>query len=768
MSRNSQPEMEELIIGLLRRFDGQYVSVKQLGHEINLSGPADHKKFRKALNRLSQKKRIHKTKDGKVALNAARKEEGREEGEKTGKDAGRSQDAGKKPAKPAVKSAGKAAGKGQSSKGNSFEDYADDHVVEGTFTTNRHGVGFVRVSGRDSDIRIPRKKLGMALEHDTVRVQLVDSGKSRQEGKVLDIVSRSDHDMVGTLRKQNDKAFYIEPDQKSAHVNFFVKPEHTENARHGDKVIFRLEEWTHKRALPEACVIEVLGPSGSNDAAMRSILAENRMKGPFKPEVEKEAEKIPGQIPKKEYERRRDIRDVTVFTIDPEDAQDFDDGLSIKKLNSGNFLLGVHIADVSYYVTPDSMLDQEAVDRGTSVYLVDRVIPMLPEKLSNGVCSLRPNEDKLAFSCFMEITPQGERIDYQFEETVIESKKRFTYEEAQAVIDGKKGKEGPFRKELSQLIELTQTLTKKRFSEGAVDLDTPEPEFVLDEQMHPVGVEIKERLPVHRLVEECMLMANRSVAWHIEQLRRDSGKKRSKDLYPFIYRVHDRPDPDKIQNIAENVRPLGIEFDTGNKGKISSHALNHLLERVRNTDLKYTINQLVLRSMAKAVYSPKNIGHFGLGFDHYTHYTSPIRRYPDLIVHRLLKSYLAGGKGPGYSELEKLGEHCSQQEQAAVVAERESIRLKQVEFLTDRIGEEFNGVISGVTEKGLFVILNDIFCEGMVAIRDLDDDYYVYDQTRHCLYGRKRGKEYQLGKQLRVQVAQTDLEQRTVDFRPLE
>ncbi len=651
----------------------------------------------------------------------------------------------------------------------------DGNVVEGVFSSTRSGTGYVMVEDRDQDIRIPARHTGTALDKDRVRVAILPKSRSdREEGKIVDVISRGKKFFVGTFHKEGKNTYLIIPDEKSAQIEFFVHPDNTKGARHNDKVTFRLVDWLHPRSLPEAEVLENLGKKGTNNASILSILAENEMQAAFPPAVEEFAQSVATDIPEKEYKRRKDIRDREVFTIDPHDAKDFDDALSISILDNGNFYLGVHIADVSYYVQQDRILDKEARDRGTSVYLVDRTIPMLPECLSNGVCSLRPNEDKLAYSCFMEITPDGKRLGYSIEETVINSSMRFTYEEVQEIIDGKAHKH---ETSIRTLAKMTAMLTDKRFRQGSIDLDTPEPRFRLDEHGRPLGVYVKERLAAHRLVEECMLMANKTVSEHVSILReqeksRDDGLEKRKDggkagktRYPFLYRVHDRPDPEKLKNIGENVRPLGIEFHVRD-GKVTADQINSLIHQANKTTLKYAINELVLRSMAKAVYSPKNIGHYGLGFSEYTHFTSPIRRYPDLVAHRLLKQYAAGLPGYSFQELIVLGDHCSEKERDAVIAERDSIKLKQVEYMSGHIGDTFDGVISGVTEKGLFVLLNESYCEGMIAVRDLDDDYYVYEQARHQLRGRNRGKSYRLGDDIRVKVARTDIEQRQIDFLP--
>lgn len=715
--------LEDLILELLQRHAHSWVERDSLRRAFKLPAKKGEERFNKAVKRLVKREKIEQ-KEGRYRI----------------------------------------AGSGR-----------DKNTVEGVFSSTRSGTGYLMVEGRDQDIRIPAKHTGTALDRDRVRVAILPGSRSdRTEGKVVDIISRGKKFFVGTFHKEGKNTYLIIPDGKSAQVEFFVHPDHTKGAQHNDKVTFRLVDWLHPRSLPEAEVLENLGKKGTNNASILSILAENEMQAAFPPAVEEFAQNVAVAIPEKEYKRRKDIRDWEIFTIDPHDAKDFDDALSISVRDNGNYYLGVHIADVSYYVQQDRILDKEALDRGTSVYLVDRTIPMLPECLSNGVCSLRADEDKLAYSCFMEITPDGTLAGYSIEETVINSSRRFTYEEAQEIIDGKENKH---QESIRTLARMTAMLTENRFRHGSIDLDTPEPRFRLDESGRPLGVYVKERLAAHRLVEECMLMANKTVSEHITRLRSgqnsdseyenrekgEGGEGRSK--YPFLYRIHDRPDPEKLKNIGENVRPLGIDFHVRD-GKVTADQINTLIRQANTSTLKYTINELVLRSMAKAVYSPKNIGHYGLGFREYTHFTSPIRRYPDLIVHRLLKLYAGGLPGYGFRELITLGDHCSQKERDAVIAERDSIKLKQVEYMSAHIGDLFDGVVSGVTEKGIFVLLNESYCEGMIAIRDLDDDYYVYEQTRHQLRGRSRSRIFRLGDPIKVKVARTDLEQRQIDFLP--
>lgn len=712
MSKNKKNTFEDIIIDILQKNPNAHLPFDVLQNILQVESGKDNQRLKNAINSLFDKNLIVKRKGGAIQW----------------------------------------AGNGQKKK---------KSYVIGKIDISRRGTGYLITDEFEEDIRIPSKHLGTALQDDKVRVQLLSNKKDRQEGKVVEVLERGKSMFVGTLVKQGKNNFLIKPDEKSAHTDFFILPENIHRAKPGDKVVFELVDWVHPRSLPEAKIIEVLGEEGTNDANILSILAENDIKAGFPEEVVAYAEKIEEGVPEKEIKRRRDIRDQTVFTIDPDTAKDFDDALSIKVLDNGNYYLGVHIADVTHYMPRNTVLDKEAYNRGTSVYLVDRVIPMLPEKLSNGVCSLNPHADKLAFSCFMEIAPNGKLVDYSIDETVIHSDHRFTYEEAQEVIDGA---ENEYSVEMQTLSKLAHTLLDKRFAEGSINFETPEPKFILDDNGKPIDVIIKERLFAHRLIEECMLMANKTVAKHIKNLRKQSNKPKSKDLYPFLYRIHDQPDLEKLKNIEENVKPIGINFHIDSP-TVSSKAINVLLEQIEDTPLELTVNDLMLRAMAKAEYSPDNIGHFGLGFEDYTHFTSPIRRYPDVLVHRLLKHYDAGKLSYSYDELKTMGEHCSEQERAAIDAERDSVKLKQVEYLSQHLGEDFDGVISGVMGSGIFVDLKDLHCEGMVRVSDLSDDYYEYNEKQHCLIGRNHGKKYQLGKEVRAKVVRTDIKARQIDLK---
>jgi len=717
-------ELDNRILDFIKAQEGARVPFEVLATALNMEKASDEKRLKKYIIRLVASRYLKRTQSGLLEIPEDQKELPT-----------------KKPSKPAA---------------------SVPNLESGVLQMNRYGIGFVRLPGMLEDVRIPQKYLGTALPGDMVEIQVFNRrGQDRIEGKINRIVDRGTRIFVGNLIKQAKNHYYIQPDPQSVPVEFFVKEEHLNGASHGDKVSFRLKQWEFKGGLPEAEIIESLGKSGTNDAEILALLAGNQLKNNFPEDVERDASLIPKTISEDVIARRQDIRDWIVFTIDPFDAKDFDDALSIEVLENGNWYLGVHIADVTHYMTTDTALDVEALSRATSVYMVDRVIPMLPEVLSNGVCSLVPDEDRLTYSCFMEINPEGVVVEYEIAETIIHSKRRYTYEEAQSIIEGQ---EDTFSEQIGILSEMTQLLTQNRLDAGAIDFDNPEPQFKLDEKGWPLEVYLKERMLSHRLIEECMLLANRTVSEHIDKLRSIS-KKKSKESYPFLYRIHDKPNGDKLMNVAELVGPLGIRVKFNQNDIRPSHIID-LLNQVKNTTLEKTVNELVLRSMAKAVYSPDNIGHFGLHFDDYSHFTSPIRRYPDVIVHRLLKAYGKNTTLYTYDDLVDLGRHCSDQEKSAQNAERDSVKLKQVEYMSKRIGQAYEGVISGVTDFVIFVFLNDNYCEGMVRVSELIDDFYVYEAKRHMLTGRRRGKTIRLGDSIRVIVADVSIEQKQIFFQP--
>lgn len=636
---------------------------------------------------------------------------------------------------------------------------------EGRLDVSSRGTGFVIVEGLEQDIRVSERDLGTAFKGDKVLVALKSAKGSgnRRQGRIMEILERRRTRFVGKVLKIGSEQWMIEADSRSAHVDFFILPNDLRGAQHKDKVLFELLAWHNRKGMPQAKVIEVLGPEGSREATMLSILGEAQYRASFPDEVEAYVKELDLEIRAPEVQKRLDLRDELIFTIDPVDAKDFDDALSIQILDNGNYWLGVHIADVTHFLHKDSVLDKEALQRATSVYLVDRVIPMLPEALSNYACSLRPGEDKYAYSCFMEISPRGKLISHKIAETVIHSKRRFTYEQAQEVLDGKL--EDTCKAALQQLARLAETLMKKRMREGSIRFETPEPRFILDEEGRPIDVKVKQRLFAHKLIEECMLMANKTVALYVDEIRKKVAKKGpKKEHFPFFYRVHDKPDPKKLAVMAEYVKPLGIQFDPEAE-LTNAKALNHILSQVEGKPIEQAVNDLMVRSMAKAEYKPENIGHFGLGFSHYAHFTSPIRRYPDVIVHRLLKAYHAKERATyNYGQLQDLGTHTSNQEKEASIAERESIKLKQVEYMSERHGQEFEGVISGFSDRGMFATMTEVYCEGMVALADLNDDYYVYHQHLQQLIGNNKGKRFKIGDPVKVKVVDTNLERRTIDL----
>jgi ribonuclease R len=536
--------------------------------------------------------------------------------------------------------------------------------------------------------------------------------------------------------------------------DIFIPLDGLNGAKQGEKAIAKITDWPEDAKNPIGIITRVLGKQGENNTEMNAILAEYGFPLQFPEEVEKEANEISDVISAEEIKKRRDFRNILTFTIDPFDAKDFDDAISFQRLENGNVEVGVHIADVSHYIIPDSALDKEAFNRATSVYLVDRVIPMLPEKLSNGLCSLRPKEDKLCSAAVFELDANANVINQWFGKTIIHSDRRFAYEEAQEIIEGN-SKE--LYEEMKTLNELAYKLRERKFKEGAISFESTEVKFKLDEAGKPTGVYVKERKDAHKLIEDYMLLANRKVAEFIAK------KGKGKQKYTFVYRAHDSPKEEALLNFANFAIRFGYKINTKNDKEIA-RSLNHLMEDVEGKKEQNVLTQLAIRSMAKAIYTTKKSSHYGLAFDYYTHFTSPIRRYPDVMVHRLLEHYLSGGKSVGEEEYEKKSLHSSQMEKKAADAERASIKYKQAEYLENNIGKEYTGLISGVTEWGMYVEIIENKCEGMIRLRDITDDFYVWDEKNYCIIGQRKKKKYQLGDEVKISVKKVDLAKRQIDF----
>ena len=626
----------------------------------------------------------------------------------------------------------------------------------GTFCRRSNGKNSVILEDGERDgIFVAERNSMHALNGDKVEVHISANRRGCEpEAIVTRIIERKEQVFVGTLKIDRYFAHLI-TDSKVLASDIVIPMDMIKNAKAGDKVTARIVEWHDDTNTPIGEIVDVLGSAGENNAEIHAILAEYGLPYKYPEEVEKAANEIDATITPEIIAQRKDFRNITTFTIDPKDAKDFDDALSIRKLDNGHWEVGVHIADVTHYVRPGSIIEKEAEQRATSIYLVDRTIPMLPERLCNEICSLRPNEEKLAYSCIIEMDEDANVIKYDICHTVIKSDRRFTYEEAQQVIETG---EGDYKDEILQLDKLAKALRKARYDNGSVDFDRTEVRFEIDETGRPVNVYFKRSQDANKLIEEFMLLANKKVA---EFIGKPNGKKKPK---PFVYRIHDNPDQEKMGNLAEIARRFGYKLKISSRASEANQSLNKMLANIKNRPEENLLSTLAIRSMAKAVYTTMNIGHYGLAFDYYTHFTSPIRRYPDMMVHRLLDRYIDGRRAVNEAKLEDECEHCSSMEQLAANAERASIKYKQVEYLGERLGNVYDGVISGVTEWGIYVELDENKCEGLVPIRDLADDYYEFDEKNYCLVGRSTHQRYQLGDKVTIQIARADLTKKQLDF----
>ncbi len=628
-------------------------------------------------------------------------------------------------------------------------------VITGKVMLIASGSAFVISDDTEEDIYIPRKYMNRALNGDLVEVQIWARRKKRSpEGEITKIVKRNKSKFVGIVNITNDNIAFLIVTERNMPYDIFIPMKNLNGAEQGKKAVAEITHWDDHQKNPTGKIIDILGNEGENDTEMNAILTEFNLPYTYPENLTKLAEEIPTEISSEEIKNRKDFRNTPTFTIDPEDAKDFDDALSYKKLPSGNIEVGIHIADVTHYVKEGDLIDKEGYERATSVYLVDRTIPMLPEKLSNNVCSLRPNEDKLTYSAVFELDIDANIHKQWFGRTIINSDRRFNYAEAQEVIETGKG---DMSKEITTLNKLAKKLRDKRFQNGSISFERIEVKFKLDDDGKPLGVYFKEAKDSNHLIEEFMLLANKKVAEFV-------GKTLHK---PFVYRIHDEPDIEKLHSFSKFIKQFGYEFKFKDETEISN-SLNRLLEDVKGKSEQNMIEQLAVKSMAKAEYSADNVGHYGLAFSFYTHFTSPIRRYPDMMVHRLLTQYLKTGKPAMTNILNDKCKHASDMERLAVMAERASIKYKQAEFMQDKLGSVHDAVITGVTERGLYVEIKETKIEGMIAMRDLDDDFYVFDDSNYCIIGERSKKKFQLGNDIKVQLVKVNMQNRTIDFVPAE
>ncbi len=629
------------------------------------------------------------------------------------------------------------------------------NVTTGVFVRRSNGKNSVITDEDGENIFVAERNSMHALNGDKVKIIVAARRKGVEpEAEVVEIIEPKEQTFIGTLQVEKQYGILV-TDSKFLATDILIPKAKLKGGKTGDKAIVKITSWPEDAKNPKGEVVDILGLTGENTTEMHAILAEFGLPYRYPENVEAAANKIGAGITPEEVAKRIDMRDVTTFTIDPKDAKDFDDALSIRRLPNGNYEVGVHIADVTHYVHPDTIIDKEAQKRATSVYLVDRVVPMLPEHLSNGICSLRPDEEKLTFSCIFEMNDQAQVLSSKIARTVIKSNRRYAYEEAQEIIETG---QGDYADEILTLDRLAKILRKERYANGSVEFDRAEVRFDIDETGHPVGVYFKESKDANKLIEEFMLLANRTVATFVGK---PEGKKKAK---AFVYRVHDMPDPGKLADLSKIARTFGYKVKETGSSRDVNKSINRMLADVKGKGEENFLSTLAIRSMAKAIYTTQNIGHYGLAFDYYTHFTSPIRRYPDMMVHRLLDRYLAGGRSVNVDKLEEQCKHSSDMEQLAANAERASIKYKQVEYMGDHMGEVYDGVISGVTEWGLYVELNTNMCEGLVPVRDLADDYYDFDEKNYCLVGRRHNVRYRLGDEVKVKVARANLERKQLDF----
>jgi ribonuclease R len=633
--------------------------------------------------------------------------------------------------------------------------HAHHQPVKGKLEITRSGMGYVVSEQSDKDIIVKRGDFNTALHGDKVRVNIIRENpvSGRKEGVIEEVLERRQTEFIGQLQLSTNFAFFIADTEKPM-PDIYVPLKSLNGAKDKDRVVVKLLQWTKGTKSPHGEVIQVLSAEDENDLAMKELLLENGFPLTFSEEVMEETARIPDVISKTEIKKRRDMREVLTFTIDPADAKDFDDAISFQLLKNGNIELGVHIADVSYYVEPGTMLDKEAYERATSVYLPDRVSPMLPEKISNELCSLRPNEDKLTFSALFEITPKGNIKKQWIGRTVIHSNRRFTYEEAQDVIETKKG---PLSEEILLLHGLAQKLRQERFEKGAINFSSQEVRFQLDEKGKPIGITIKESKEANQLIEEFMLLANRAVAAYAASIKVHDKK------LPFPYRIHDNPDEGKLIPFIEFAKKFGYKFNTSSPEKIAA-SFNQMLLTVKGKPEQHVLEQLGIRTMAKAAYTSQNIGHYGLGFENYCHFTSPIRRYPDVLVHRIIEECL-NGNPQADKKMEEKCKHCSEKERSAMDAERAGNKYKQVEFMKEKLGETYEAVVSGVASFGFWAETTEHKCEGLVSINQLMYiDEFMYVESDYCLVGRRSGRKFGIGDKVQIRVVSANLAKRQLDY----